>query len=78
MARPAMSTFETHLPIFHENHVGCMNWGFVAGKTNTIYQWGSKPSNREPELWFHDIFRSDGTAYRQNEIDAIKKATHSQ
>jgi hypothetical protein len=32
------------------------------------------PDGAEPKLWFHDIFRKDGTPYRQDEIDAIKKA----
>lgn len=41
MARTRNSRFETHLPVFLKYHVGAINWGFVAGKTNTIYQWGS-------------------------------------
>ena len=41
------------------------NWGFVAGKTQTIYPWDSwkKPYTAEPPVWFHDIFRPDGTPY---------------
>ena len=32
----------------------------------------------EPELWFHDILRKDGTAYKQTEVDFIKKITQWQ
>jgi hypothetical protein len=78
MARPFSSRFETHLPIFKQYNVGAINWGFVSGKTNTIFQWGTKQGSPEPSLWFHDIFRSDGTPYREEEIQAIKKATFTQ
>jgi hypothetical protein len=47
----------------------------VAGKSNTIYAWDTPmPDGAEPKLWFHDIFRKDGTPYRQEEIEAIRKA----
>ena len=26
-----------------------------------------------PELWFHDIFRKEGSVYKQSEVDLIKK-----
>ena len=26
----------------------------------------------EPEIWFHDIFRKDGTAFNEEEINFIK------
>ena len=29
----------------------------------------------EPDLWFHDIFRIDGTAYDSKEIEIIKSYT---
>jgi endo-1,4-beta-mannosidase len=75
MARGRGSRFETHLPIFKENGVGCINWGLVAGKTQTNYPWGSAENGPEPELWFHEIFHKDGRPYLQAEVDAIKKAT---
>lgn len=76
MARKHKSTFETCLPIFQKYKVGAINWGLVKGKTNTIYAWDEPiPSGEEPKLWFHDIFRSDGSIYKQSEIDAIKTAT---
>ena len=76
MARTRNSTFQTHLPVFKKYHVGAVNWGFVAGKSNTIYQWGKPvPDGSEPKVWFHDVFRKDGTPYSQEEISTIKSLT---
>jgi len=77
MARPNGSTFQGSLPIAKKYKVGMINWGFVDGKTQTIYPWDSwkKQYTAEPPLWFHDIFRKDGTPYRQEETDLIKRLT---
>lgn len=77
MARGNESTFEDILPIMKENNIGAYNWGFVSGKSQTIYPWDSwtKSYTAEPELWFHDIFYPDGTPYRQAEVDLIKQLT---
>ena len=89
MARELGTTFEFSLPIFRDKKIGCYNWGLVAGKSQTHFPWSSvKHLQRlkkekafiedhedipEPEVWFHDIFRKDGTAYNQNEVEFIKK-----
>jgi hypothetical protein len=75
MARTRGSLVETNLPIFHQESVGCINWGLVAGKTNTIWQWGTEEGAPEPDLWFHDLFRRDGTPYSEKEIALFKKLT---
>ena len=76
MARPRNSRFQTHLPIFKKYNVGAINWGLVAGKSNTIYQWSMPiPDGSEPKLWFHDVFRKDGTPYDKKETDFIKTIT---
>ena len=76
MARKHKSTFEDCLPIFAKYKVGAINWGLVKGKTNTIYAWDEPiPSGEEPKLWFHDIFREDGSFYKQSEVEAIKRTT---
>jgi hypothetical protein len=75
MARPAGSLFKTHLPIFKRARVGCVNWGLVAGKTNTIFAWSTPLDTPEPPLWFHDIFRKDGTPYQQDEVNFIRQIT---
>jgi hypothetical protein len=74
MARPFNSTFREILPLFREHNVGAYNWGFVAGKSQTHCPWDSwqKMYDKEPDLWFHDIFRSNGEAYKQDEVDFLK------
>jgi hypothetical protein len=39
MARTAGSTFTEALPYFKEQNIGAVNWGLVAGKTQTQYPW---------------------------------------
>lgn len=74
MARTRDSRFSTVMPMLKEENVGAINWGLVKGKTNTIYQWDTPiSSGEEPIEWFHDIFRPDGTPYRKDETDLIKK-----
>lgn len=72
MARKEKSLFVTHLPIFKSNKVAAINWGLVSGKSNTIFPWGSKLGSPEPAVWFHDIFRKDGSPYNKGEVDFIK------
>ena len=77
MARPIGSKFETHLPYFHEEKIGAYCWGFVAGKSQTIYPWDSwkKEYDAEPKVWFHDIFRPNGKPYDEDEVKKIKELT---
>ena len=78
MARPMGSTFDTILPIAKKDHVAAINWGFVAGKTQTYLPWDSwqRPYVLEkPRVWFHDVFHPDGTPYREEEARIIRKLT---
>jgi hypothetical protein len=78
MARGNGSTFEGSLPIAKKYNVGAINWGLVAGRTQTYLPWDSwkKPYvDREPEVWFHEVFRKDGKPYKEDEVDLIKKLT---
>lgn len=77
MARPAGSTFNPNLGIFKKEDVGAVNWGFVSGKTQTIFPWDSwtKTYTVEPPLWFHDILRKDGTPYKPEEVRYIRQIT---
>jgi hypothetical protein len=80
MARGAGSTFDTILPIAKKYRVAAINWGFVAGKTQTYLPWDSwqRPYVLEqPTVWFHDVLHADGTPYRQREVDLIRKLTSS-
>ncbi|SDB26987.1 Glycosyl hydrolases family 2, TIM barrel domain [Flavobacteriaceae bacterium MAR_2010_188] len=76
MARKNNSRFSNIMPILKEQKIGAINWGLVAGKSNTKYAWDSPiPDGSEPELWFHEIFRKDGTPYKEDEVELIKKLT---
>lgn len=74
MSRGTGNTFQNILPLFKENRMGAINWGLVAGKTQTNYPWDSwwKKYDSEPDLWFHDILRPDGTPYCPEEVKFIK------
>lgn len=80
MARPNGSTFEGFLPLGKQYNVAMYNWGFVDGKTQTKYPWDSwdKEYTSEPDVWFHEVLRKDGTPYRQEEVDLIKELTSSE
>ena len=79
MSRPSGSTFASIMPYMKENKIGAYNWGFVSGKTQTIYPWDSwvVNYNDEPKVWFHDILRQDGTPFDEEEIKIIKSLTFS-
>jgi hypothetical protein len=76
MARRNNSLFTNIMPLLKDNKVGAINWGLVAGKTNTKYAWDEPiKDGSEPKLWFHEIFRPDGSPYKQNEVDLVKSLT---
>jgi hypothetical protein len=76
MARSNGSTFDTIIPVAHQYRVGAINWGLVAGKSQTYLPWDSwrRPYVLEqPTVWFHDVFHPDGTPYREREADIIRE-----
>ncbi len=78
MARGAGSTFDNDLPIARRYHVGAINWGLVAGKTQTYLPWDSwqRPYVEiQPTVWFHEVFRQDDTPYRLHEVELIRELT---
>lgn len=77
MARPRGSTFPAILPLLKQENVGAYNWGFVSGKSQTIYPWDSweKQYTGPPPVWFHDIFYPDGKPYQPEEVQLIRKLT---
>jgi hypothetical protein len=78
MARSNGSTFQGSLPIARKYHVAAINWGLVAGKTQTFLPWDSWKHpyiDREPAVWFHEIFRNGGTPYQPEEVALIRKLT---
>src|SRR4051812_24675500 len=79
MARGNESTFEGSLPILKEYRVAAINWGLVAGKSQTYLPWDSWKQpyvNREPAVWFHEVFRTNGSPYRPEEVELIRNLTH--
>ncbi len=76
MARTRGSNFANVLPMLKKQNVAAINWGLVAGKSNTIYAWDTPmPDGTQPKVWFHDIFNPDGTPYSQEEVNLIKDLT---
>jgi hypothetical protein len=70
---PRNSTFENTMPMLKKENVGAINWGLVEGKTNTKYACDTPVSGgAEPPLWFHEVFRKDGTPYKIEETALIK------
>ena len=75
MARTQNSLVTTHLPVFKREGVSCINWGLVAGKMNTQYAWGTPEGSPEPEVWFHELFHTDGTPYSVEETELFRELT---
>jgi hypothetical protein len=78
MARGNGSTFQGTLPIAKKYNVAAINWGLVAGRTQTYLPWDSWQhpyTDREPAIWFHEIFRTDGTPYSAEETAFIMQTT---
>jgi len=76
MARSNGSTFQGTLPIARKYRVAAINWGLVAGKTQTYYPWDSWQHpyvDHEPAMWFHDIFQTTGQPYDDKEVAFIKQ-----
>ncbi len=80
MARGNNSTFQNSLPVAKKYKVAAINWGLVGGKSQTFLPWDSWQNpyvGRDPKIWFHEVFRIDGTPYMQEEVDLIKQLTSS-
>ena len=78
MARGNGSFFFGSLLVGKVHNVGMINWGLVQGKTQTHLPWDSwqRPyTDREPSVWFHEVFRNDGTPYLAEEVAFIKRMT---
>ncbi len=78
MARSVGSTFDAILPIAKHERVGAINWGFVAGKSQTYFPWESWQHPYildQPPVWFHEVLHPDGTPYREAEVNLIRQLT---
>ena len=78
MARTRGSDYPSILPLFRKKKIGCFSYGLVNGKQQCQYPWNPivdgepVPFTEEPDVWFHDLYRSDHTPYREEEIRFIK------
>ena len=78
MARGVGSTFAGTLPVLKEHRVAAYHWGLVAGRSQAMMPWDSwqKPcETAEPPVWFHDVFRPDGSPYRADEVALLRRLT---
>ena len=67
MARLQGSRWETDLPLFKREAVGCYCWGLVNGRTQCQFAWYHRRGTPEPKVWFHDLFHCDGRPYNSGE-----------
>ncbi len=73
--------FFSLFPLFYLNRIGCYNWGFVAGKTQTYEPWeliwddyeaGIRYHDYDFTKWFHDVYRPSHHPYDPKEIKIIQ------
>ena len=74
LARGEQNTFQIMLPLFKVKEIAAVNWGFVAGKTNTAFPWSSWQVEFDslPKIWHHDIYLPDKTPNDEKEIAFLK------
>ncbi|TDK91542.1 1,4-beta-xylanase [Mycobacterium paragordonae] len=80
LARSLGSTVEGILPIARRHNVGALNWGLVAGKTQTYFPWSSwdHPATAVPKQWFADLLQPDGRPFADGELQTIRKLASGQ
>lgn len=80
MARPRGSTVQNILPVAKRHNVGAINWGLVAGKTQTYFPWETwdHPATTVPKVWFHDLIRPEGRPFQDIEVLTVRKLAGSQ
>ena len=70
MARTRGCDFQSIMPVFRRERVGCFNWGLVNGRSQTHIAWTG-----ESHIWFHDLLHADGTPYDRDEASFIRRMT---
>jgi len=68
-------------PLFWMEGIGCINWGFVAGKYQTYEPWegtwtrymSGENTDVDFTKWFHDLYRPNHRPYDPKEIELIQK-----
>lgn len=77
MARHTGSRIQDQLPMFHQEKIGCYQWGLVKGKTQTHIPWPGILAHLADypvgsSEWFHDLLHPGGTPYSEKEVALIK------
>jgi len=71
--------FMLMLPEFKKFNIHSYSFGLVAGRTNFLHCALFPPeklnAKGEPDVWYHDIVRQDGTPFSYAEVSAIKRIT---
>lgn len=80
MARAVDSRIEDQLQMFHDRSVGCFQWGFVRGRTQTHLPWPADlvrahGGRTDRDVWFHDLLYEDGRPYDPGEVEMIRSLT---
>ena len=77
MARDVNSTFDPLLGHLEREGVWAINWGLVAGRSQTFFPWGSwnTPSPAQPDPWHHDVLHDSGAPYRAAEAAYLRNHT---
>lgn len=71
----------SHLPLYFLERIGCYNWGFVAGKSQTYEPWEAIWRRKEAgqgdhydfTKWQHDLFRPNLRPYDPDEITIFRE-----
>lgn len=76
MARSTGSEVGAILPIAKAERIAAYNWGFVRGRTQTHLPWSTWQApceSGEPLVWFHELLHPDGSPYRADEAEVIRR-----
>ena len=73
--RRGSSEVATSLAVFASEGVGCLNWGLVRGRSNTVFPWGSPEGTPVPARWFHDLLEPDGRPHDLEEVQWFREFT---
>ena len=78
--RQQRNTVQEMFPLFFLEKIGCWNWGFVAGLSQTYEPWEymyQRYSAGERDIdftkWQHDLFRPSLRPYDPREIELIER-----
>lgn len=84
--KPMKTGLKDILPYLARQRIGAINWGFVAGKSNTIYPWSSwevrardriAAAARAKQVWFHDLVDASGAPHDAGETALIRSLTRT-